>query len=218
LPRRRGSTSKVTGPSSGSKDPMRPLASPVTEYRFGLLTMAGGVVLGVLGAAFQNPGLRAIAMRDEQRPSEGHSEPKRRADRDHRRASRVHGLDDLAAVDALEVDRGDAEVAVPELSSSSSDMTPPRARETSPDYPRERIVCPGPATRFPVPHRAAVTAAPPELSRRPSRKPAPTTTSDHSRRREVEFTSASLSTRRSAARAGDAVGSVGVTFSLAGNS
>jgi acetolactate synthase small subunit len=27
----------------------------------------------------------------------------------------VHGLDDLAAIDALEVDGGDAEVAVPEL-------------------------------------------------------------------------------------------------------
>jgi hypothetical protein len=27
----------------------------------------------------------------------------------------VHGLDDFAAVDALEVDRGDAEVALPEL-------------------------------------------------------------------------------------------------------
>jgi hypothetical protein len=57
----------------------------------------------------------AAASRDEQRPSDGHSEPKRRADRDHRRASRVHGLDDLAAVDALQLDGGDTEVAVPEL-------------------------------------------------------------------------------------------------------
>jgi hypothetical protein len=43
------------------------------------------------------------------------SEPQRRADGDHRRRSGVHGLDDLAAVDALEVDGRDAEVAVAEL-------------------------------------------------------------------------------------------------------
>src|ERR671925_1321961 len=43
------------------------------------------------------------------------SQPERHADRDHRCASGVDGLDDLAAVDALEVDTGDAEVAVPEL-------------------------------------------------------------------------------------------------------
>jgi hypothetical protein len=43
------------------------------------------------------------------------SEPQRGADGDHRRASGVRGLDDLAAVDALEVDGGDAEVAVSEL-------------------------------------------------------------------------------------------------------
>jgi hypothetical protein len=35
--------------------------------------------------------------------------------RGHRCAARVHGLDDLAAIDALEVDGGDAEVAVSEL-------------------------------------------------------------------------------------------------------
>src|SRR5215207_2858587 len=43
------------------------------------------------------------------------SEPQRGADGDHGRASGVHGLDDLAAVDALEVDGGDAQVAVSEL-------------------------------------------------------------------------------------------------------
>src|SRR5918996_2383577 len=45
----------------------------------------------------------------------GRSEPQRGADRDHRGASGVHNLDDLAAVDALEVDGGDAEVAVSKL-------------------------------------------------------------------------------------------------------
>ena len=53
-------------------------------------------------------------MRDEQR-RRSRSEPQRGADGDHRRASGVHGVDDLAAVDALEVDGRDAEVAVPEL-------------------------------------------------------------------------------------------------------
>src|SRR5687768_16662470 len=43
------------------------------------------------------------------------SEPQRGADWDHRRASGMDGLDDLAAVDALEVDGRDAEVAVSEL-------------------------------------------------------------------------------------------------------
>src|SRR5215207_913784 len=57
--------------------------------------------------------LAAVASRDEQRRSP--SEPQRGADGDHRRRSGVHGLDDLAAVDALEVDAGDAEVAVSEL-------------------------------------------------------------------------------------------------------
>jgi hypothetical protein len=36
-------------------------------------------------------------------------------DWDHRRAAGVDGLDDLGVVDALEVDRGDPEVAVAEL-------------------------------------------------------------------------------------------------------
>ena len=41
---------------TGSMLLMRPLASPVAEYRvLGLLTAAGGVVLGVVGAAVQNP-------------------------------------------------------------------------------------------------------------------------------------------------------------------
>ena len=57
----------------------------------------------------------AVAMRDEQRPSAVGSEPERHVDWNHRCASGVHGLDDLAAVDALEVDGRDAEVAVSEL-------------------------------------------------------------------------------------------------------
>jgi hypothetical protein len=56
----------------------------------------------------------AIAMRDEQVPR-FRSEPKGCADRDHGRAAGVDGVDDLGVVDALEVDRGDAEVAVAEL-------------------------------------------------------------------------------------------------------
>ena len=39
----------------------------------------------------------------------------RAADGHHRRAAGVDGVDDLGAVDALEVDRGDAEVGVSEL-------------------------------------------------------------------------------------------------------
>src|SRR4051794_2476238 len=42
-------------------------------------------------------------------------EPKRCADRDHRRAAGVDGVDDLGVVDPLKVDRGDTEVAVAEL-------------------------------------------------------------------------------------------------------
>lgn len=57
--------------------------------------------------------VESAALRDERRG--GRSEPKRRADRDHRRAAGVDGVDDLGVVDPLEVDRGDAEVAVPKL-------------------------------------------------------------------------------------------------------
>ena len=39
----------------------------------------------------------------------------RRVDGDHRSASGVNGVDDLGAVDALQVDRGDAEARVAEL-------------------------------------------------------------------------------------------------------
>src|SRR3954454_6666285 len=42
-------------------------------------------------------------------------EPERGADRDHRGAAGVDGVDDLGVVDPLKIDRGDAEVAVPEL-------------------------------------------------------------------------------------------------------
>src|SRR3989337_157066 len=41
--------------------------------------------------------------------------PERAVYGDHRRAAAVDGVDDLGVVDALEVDRGDAEVGVPEL-------------------------------------------------------------------------------------------------------
>ena len=54
------------------------------------------------------------ALRDARR-SDDASQPKRGAYWDHRRSACVHGLDDLGVVDALEVDRGDAEVAVAEL-------------------------------------------------------------------------------------------------------
>lgn len=40
---------------------MRPLASPVTEYRLlGLLTAAGGVVLGVIGAVLEDPAVTGV--------------------------------------------------------------------------------------------------------------------------------------------------------------
>jgi hypothetical protein len=43
------------------------------------------------------------------------SEAERGVDGDHGGAAGVDGVDDLGAVDALEVDRGDAEAGVPEL-------------------------------------------------------------------------------------------------------
>jgi hypothetical protein len=55
--------------------------------------------------------LRATSSAAHHRPSE----PQRRADWNHRRPSRMHGFDDFAAVDALQVDGGDSEVAVAEL-------------------------------------------------------------------------------------------------------
>jgi hypothetical protein len=57
----------------------------------------------------------SVAMREEERRGGGRSEPQRGAHGDHRRSSGVHGVDDLAAVDALQVDGRDAEVAVSEL-------------------------------------------------------------------------------------------------------
>jgi hypothetical protein len=43
------------------------------------------------------------------------SQGERRVDRDHWGSARVDGVDDLGVVDALQVDRSDAEVRVPEL-------------------------------------------------------------------------------------------------------
>src|SRR5215211_126809 len=43
------------------------------------------------------------------------SAAERAVDGDHRRAARVDGVDDLGVVDALQIDRGDAEVGVAEL-------------------------------------------------------------------------------------------------------
>src|SRR5215207_9347849 len=43
------------------------------------------------------------------------SEANRRADWDHRSAAGVDGVDDLGVVDSLEIDAGDAEIAVAEL-------------------------------------------------------------------------------------------------------
>jgi hypothetical protein len=54
-------------------------------------------------------------MRDEQRPHRPLSEPERGVDGDHRRAAGADDVDDLGVVDALKLDRGDAEVAVAEL-------------------------------------------------------------------------------------------------------
>jgi hypothetical protein len=54
--------------------------------------------------------------------AECQSEPKSRADRDHGRAAGVDGVDDLGVVDALEVDRGDAEVAVAELALDDDEL------------------------------------------------------------------------------------------------
>src|SRR5215207_4181744 len=46
------------------------------------------------------------------RPAVCGSEAQRAVDGDHRGATRVDGVDDLGVIDALEVDRGDAEVGV----------------------------------------------------------------------------------------------------------
>src|SRR5918994_6831190 len=74
---------------SASRSP--PGAWPATSTRTG----------GGRGAAFPPP-VAALA-------------PKRAVYGDHRRAAGVDGVDDLGVVDALEIDRGDAEVAVAEL-------------------------------------------------------------------------------------------------------
>jgi hypothetical protein len=73
---------------------------------------------GSLGPAHAGPDVAraltlAVALNEKRRPRT--SEPKRCADRDHRRASGVNGVDDLGGVDALQVDGSDAEVAVAEL-------------------------------------------------------------------------------------------------------
>jgi hypothetical protein len=57
----------------------------------------------------------ACALREERGPPESRSGSKRCTDRDHRRASGVDGFDDLGVIDPLQVDGGDAEVAVAEL-------------------------------------------------------------------------------------------------------
>src|SRR4051794_22087121 len=54
----------------------------------------------------------STAMDDERSPG---SRATRAVDGDHGRAASVDGVDDLGAVDALEVHRGDAEVGVSEL-------------------------------------------------------------------------------------------------------
>src|SRR5215207_11255 len=56
-----------------------------------------------------------VASRDKQRPRCAVDQPQRGADGNHRPASGVHSLNDLAAVDALQVDGRDVEVAVSEL-------------------------------------------------------------------------------------------------------
>jgi GrpB-like predicted nucleotidyltransferase (UPF0157 family) len=58
----------------------------------------------------RDTGLAAALRENERRRS---SRPE--ADRDHWGATGVDGLDDLGVVDALQVDRRDPEVAVPEL-------------------------------------------------------------------------------------------------------
>src|SRR5215211_7529954 len=57
----------------------------------------------------------APALRDERRFRPRSSEAERWVDLDHGCAAGVDGVDDLGVVDALEGDRGDAEVAVAEL-------------------------------------------------------------------------------------------------------
>jgi hypothetical protein len=52
-------------------------------------------------------------------------------DGDHRRAAGVAGVDDLRAVDALEIDRGDPEVPVRELALDDDQWTPSRAISTA---------------------------------------------------------------------------------------
>ena len=60
--------------------------------------------------------MRAAALSDERAPSlRGRSVPERGAGWDHGGTTGVDGLDDLGVVDALQVNRRDAEVAVAEL-------------------------------------------------------------------------------------------------------
>jgi hypothetical protein len=66
-------------------------------------------------------------MRDERLERQS----RRGADRDDRWAARVDGFDDLGVVDALGVDRGDAEVAVTELTLDETSGTPSCAISTA---------------------------------------------------------------------------------------
>ena len=61
------------------------------------------------------PATSALREEERRRGFEYASELKRRADADHRNAASVDGIDDLRVVDALQVDRRDAQIAVPEL-------------------------------------------------------------------------------------------------------
>src|SRR5919204_5089529 len=55
------------------------------------------------------------------------SEAQRAVDGNHRGTARVDGVDDLGVVDALQIGRRDAEVAVAELALDDDPAAPPRA-------------------------------------------------------------------------------------------
>src|SRR3954452_14535896 len=102
-------TRSVSAPSRGRRRPRTPRA-PLHGDEWSILRVARYPVHGPAtstrtgggrGAAFPPP-VAALA-------------PKRAVYGDHRRAAGMDGVDDLGVVDALQIDRGDAEVAVAEL-------------------------------------------------------------------------------------------------------
>src|SRR4051812_23164725 len=76
---------------------------------------SGGRPLAGAGAGTAGVGTLALARDPQPLVHRARQGPPRGGDRDHWGAARVDRLDDLGVVDALQIDRGDPDVAVPKL-------------------------------------------------------------------------------------------------------